>query len=111
MYGLGIQTRSFCFVDDLVEAMMRMMATEDSFTGPINLGNPGEFTMLELAELVIKLTNSKSKIEYLPLPKDDPTRRKPDISLAKAKLGWEPSIMLEDGLKKTIDYFKSLQVN
>ena len=106
IYGDGSQTRSFCYVDDLVEAMIRMMNSRDGFTGPVNLGNPGEFTMLELAQKVIDLTGSKSKIIYLPLPQDDPTQRKPVIDLAKKELGWEPTIPLDEGLKKTIDYFK-----
>ena len=107
-YGDGKQTRSFQYVDDLVEGMIRMMASEN-FTGPVNLGNPREFTMLELAELVLKMTNSKSKIIFTPLPSDDPKQRKPDITLAKEKLnGWEPKIRLEEGLIDTIKYFKSL---
>ena len=106
IYGDGSQTRSFCYVDDLVEAMIRMMNSRDGFTGPVNLGNPGEFTMLELAKKVIELTGSKSKIIYLPLPQDDPTQRKPVIDLAKKELDWEPAIPLEEGLKKTIEYFK-----
>jgi UDP-glucuronate decarboxylase len=106
IYGDGSQTRSFCYVDDLVEALIRMMNSRDGFTGPVNLGNPGEFTMLELAQKVIELTGSKSKIIYLPLPQDDPTQRKPVIDLAKKELGWEPTIPLEEGLKKTIAYFK-----
>lgn len=106
IYGNGLQTRSFQYVDDLVEAMIRMMATEDSFIGPVNTGNPGEFTMLELAEKVIDMTASKSKIVFQPLPSDDPKQRKPDISLANKKLdGWEPKITLEKGLVKTIEYF------
>ena len=108
IYGDGKQTRSFQYVDDLVEAMVRMMATEDSFTGPVNTGNPGEFTMLELAEKVLELTGSKSKLIFQALPSDDPKQRKPDISLAKEKLNWEPKIQLEDGLKKTIAYFDNL---
>jgi len=108
IYGDGSQTRSFCYVDDLLEAMIRMMNTEEGFTGPVNIGNPGEFTMLELAEMIISLTNSKSKISYLPLPADDPLQRQPDISLAKEKLGWEPEIPLREGLKKTISYFKGI---
>ena len=108
IYGDGKQTRSFQYVDDLVEGMIRMMASEN-FTGPVNLGNPREFTMLELAELVLKMTNSKSKIIFTPLPSDDPKQRKPDIALAKEKLnGWEPKIRLEEGLIDTIKYFKSL---
>lgn len=109
IYGDGSQTRSFQYVDDLVEAMVRMMATGDDFTGPINTGNPGEFTMLELAEMVIRLTGSKSRLVFRPLPSDDPRQRKPDIALAREKLGgWEPRIGLEEGLKKTIAYFESL---
>jgi UDP-glucuronate decarboxylase len=107
IYGEGQQTRSFCYVDDLVEGMLRMMETEAGFTGPINLGNPGEFTMLQLAELVIKLVGSKSKLVHRPLPQDDPRQRKPDISLAQEKLGgWTPTVNLEDGLKETIAYFR-----
>jgi UDP-glucuronate decarboxylase len=106
MYGDGKQTRSFCYVDDLIEAIYRMMNTED-FTGPVNIGNPYEFTMLELADKVIALTGSKSEIIMKPLPQDDPKQRKPNISLAKEKLAnWEPVVQLEEGLKKTIDYFK-----
>ncbi len=108
VFGAGSQTRSFQFVSDLVEGMIRMMATPKEFTGPVNIGNPGEFTILELAQKVIDLTNSKSKIIYLPLPEDDPTQRKPDITLAKKELnGWEPKIPLEEGLKQTINYFKN----
>lgn len=108
IYGDGLQTRSFQYVDDLIEGMVRMMASEN-FTGPVNLGNPREFTMIELAELVLKMTNSKSKLIFTPLPSDDPKQRKPDISLAKEKLnGWEPNIRLEEGLVETIQYFKSL---
>jgi UDP-glucuronate decarboxylase len=107
IYGNGLQTRSFQYVDDLVEAMVRMMSTPKDFTGPVNIGNPNEFTILELAQTVIKLTNSKSKIIHLPLPADDPKQRQPDIRLAKEKLGgWTPETHLEDGLQKTIDYFK-----
>jgi UDP-glucuronate decarboxylase len=105
VFGSGNQTRSFCYVDDLVDAMIKMMETETGFTGPVNIGNPAEFTILELAERVIKLTNSRSKIIYEPLPQDDPKQRKPDISLAKSKLNWEPKINLDNGLKKTIEYF------
>lgn len=107
MYGDGSQTRSFCYVDDLVEAILRMMDTKANLTGPINIGNPTEFTMVELADLVIKYTKSKSKMVFVPLPQDDPKQRKPDISLAKSELDWEPKISLEEGLQKTIDYFKS----
>ena len=105
IYGDGTQTRSFCYVDDLVEGMYRMMNSRDGFTGPVNLGNPGEFTMLELAEKVIALTGSRSRIVYRPLPQDDPTQRKPVIDLAKKELDWEPKVPLDEGLKKTIDYF------
>jgi UDP-glucuronate decarboxylase len=109
IYGDGTQTRSFQYVDDLVEGMIRMMATDDSFIGPVNLGNPNEFTMLELAENVLKLTDSKSKIVYMPLPQDDPMQRQPNISLAYDKLnGWKPEIELKDGLKTTINYFKEI---
>ena len=109
IYGDGKQTRSFQYVDDLVEGMVRMMETDDNFTGPVNIGNPGEFTMLELAEKVIELTGSKSKIVFEPLPQDDPRQRKPDISLANRMLGgWKPEIKLDEGLGYTIDYFKKL---
>jgi UDP-glucuronate decarboxylase len=108
MYGDGMQTRSFCYVDDLVEGMIRLMNSRDGFTGPVNIGNPGEFTMLELAQKVIELTGSASKIIHLPLPQDDPMQRQPDITLAKKELNWEPHIALEEGLKKTIAYFKSV---
>jgi UDP-glucuronate decarboxylase len=107
VYGDGSQTRSFCYVDDLVEGFLRLMNCEN-FTGPVNIGNPGEFTILELAEAVIRLTGSKSKIINEPLPQDDPLQRKPDISLAKEKLGWEPKVHLEEGLQRTIDYFKKV---
>jgi UDP-glucuronate decarboxylase len=105
IYGDGSQTRSFCYVDDLVDVILRMMDQNET-VGPINIGNPGEFTMIELAELVLRLTRSKSKLTYKPLPLNDPVRRQPDISKAKALLGWEPTVNLEDGLKQTIDYFK-----
>jgi UDP-glucuronate decarboxylase len=108
IYGDGSQTRSFCYRDDLVEAMMRAMNTGDDFTGPVNIGNPGEFSMLELAELVLKITGSKSKIIFPPLPQDDPRQRQPDIALAKSALGWEPKVKLEDGLKETIAYFRGV---
>jgi UDP-glucuronate decarboxylase len=107
IYGEGQQTRSFCFVDDLVRGIIGMMDCEN-FVGPVNLGNPGEFTIRELAEMVIELTGSKSELVFKPLPADDPTRRKPDISVANAKLGWEPGIKLADGLKPTIEYFDGL---
>lgn len=105
IYGDGTQTRSFCYVDDLIEGIVRMMNNEE-FLGPVNLGNPGEFTMIELAQKVIELTDSASKIVYRPLPSDDPTQRKPMIDLAKEKLNWEPKIVLDEGLQKTIEYFK-----
>ena len=108
MFGDGSQTRSFCYVSDLIDAFVKFMDTDDSVTGPINLGNPDEFTVLELAQKVIELTNSKSKIEFLPLPADDPVRRKPNIEKAKATLNWEPKVKLNQGLIKTIDYFSKL---
>jgi UDP-glucuronate decarboxylase len=108
IYGDGSQTRSFCFVDDLIEVMIRMMKTPDNFIGPMNAGNPNEFTIRELAENIISLTKSKSKIIFMPLPEDDPTQRQPDISIAKKELNWEPKINIEEGLKKTIDYFKGI---
>ena len=108
IYGDGKQTRSFCYVDDNIDGMYRLMNSRDGFTGPVNIGNPGEFTMLELAELVIELTNSKSKLVYMPLPQDDPLQRKPIIDLAKKELGWEPKIQLREGLQKTIAYFESV---
>ena len=108
LYGDGLQTRSFCYVDDLVEGMVRMMGTDRGFYGPVNLGNPAEFTIRELAEKVLALTASKSRIEHKPLPQDDPRQRQPDISLARGKLGWEPAVTLEDGLKETVRYFREL---
>ena len=108
IYGNGLQTRSFQYVDDLIEGMVRMMATGDDFTGPVNIGNPDEFTIRELAEKVIELTNSKSKIIYSALPSDDPSQRQPNIELAQTKLNWKPTIQLEEGLIKTIDYFRSI---
>lgn len=109
IFGDGTQTRSFQYVTDLVEALVRLMATEDSFTGPVNLGNPQEFTMLGLAEEILEITGSKSKIVYLPLPEDDPAQRQPDISLARKKLGgWEPQVQLREGLVKTVEYFDRL---
>ena len=104
--GDGTQTRSFQYVDDLIEEMIRMMSTGDEFIGPVNTGNPGEFTMLELAQKIIELTNSRSRIVYRPLPCDDPRQRKPDITLAQEKLDWEPKIRLEEGLMRTISYFE-----
>lgn len=108
LYGDGSQTRSFCYVDDLVEAFIRIMATDDEFVGPVNIGNPSEFTILELAEKVIEFIGSKSKIVNKPLPMDDPTRRRPDITLAREKLGWEPKVELDEGLRRTADYFDKL---
>lgn len=109
IFGDGSQTRSFCFVDDLIEGMIRLMDTPTGFTGPVNIGNPVEFTIRELAELVIELTGAKSKLIQLPLPSDDPTQRKPDISLARRELGgWEPAVPLREGLGKAIDYFRTL---
>ncbi|MEI6277174.1 MAG: UDP-glucuronic acid decarboxylase family protein [Prolixibacteraceae bacterium] len=105
LYGNGLQTRSFQYVDDLIEGMVRMMATPDTFTGPVNIGNPNEFTILQLAELVIQLTNSKSKIIRMPLPSDDPTQRQPNIELARKELNWEPNVQLKEGLIHTIKYF------
>ena len=107
VYGDGQQTRSFCYVDDLIDGLIKLMDTEDDFTGPINLGNPEEFMILELAEKVIKLTGAKSKIKHEELPLDDPRQRQPDIGLAKKSLGWEPKIGFEKGLKKTIEYFEN----
>jgi UDP-glucuronate decarboxylase len=106
VYGKGRQTRSFCYVDDTVEAFVRLMRTDDEFTGPVNIGNPHECTMLELAELIVELTASASRIVFEPLPADDPARRCPDIQLAKAMLGWEPKVPLAEGLRATIDYFE-----
>ena len=108
VYGDGSQTRSFCYVDDLIEAFVRIMETEDEFVGPINIGNPGEFTILELAEKVIAMTGSDSNIINMPLPKDDPTQRQPDISLAGEKIDWEPRVALDQGLEKTVAYFDKL---
>ncbi|QDO99104.1 SDR family oxidoreductase [Ferrovibrio terrae] len=108
IYGKGTQTRSFCYVSDLIDGFVRLMATGPEVTGPINLGNPVEFTMLELAELVLKLTGSSSKLIFEPLPSDDPKQRQPDITKAKQALGWEPKVKLEDGLKETIAYFRSI---
>ncbi len=108
IYGDGRQTRSFCYVDDLIEAMLRMMDSEKGFLGPVNVGNPGEFTMLELAEKVLRLTASKSRLVHKALPADDPKQRKPDITLARKKLDWEPKVALEDGLTQTIAYFRKL---
>jgi UDP-glucuronate decarboxylase len=108
IFGDGTQTRSFCYVDDLIEGMIRMMNGPDDFIGPVNLGNPKEFSMLELADLTLKLTSSESKIVFKPLPLDDPLQRRPDISLAIKRLDWEPEIGLEEGLKRTIEYFRGI---
>ena len=111
VYGDGRQTRSFCFVDDLIDGLFRLMNSPDDFTGPVNIGNPGEYTILELADKIITLTGAKSTIVYKPLPQDDPLQRKPDITLALEKLGWNPVTDLENGLQRTIDYFKNLNYN
>lgn len=111
IFGDGSQTRSFCYRDDLVEGMIRMMNAPDSFVGPCNLGNPDEFTVRELAELVLELTGSRSRIVSLPLPEDDPVRRRPDITLAKQKLDWQPMVPLRDGLKRTLEWFKSVNIS
>lgn len=108
IYGDGSQTRSFCYADDLIDGMVRMMNSRPEFTGPVNIGNPGEFTIKELAEKVIEMTGSSSRLIYRPLPQDDPLQRKPDISLAQRELGWDPAVMLEEGLVRTIDYFRRL---
>ena len=108
IYGDGSQTRSFCYVDDLIEGFLRLMASDKHVTGPMNLGNPGEFTMIELAELVIRTTGSKSKLKHLPLPADDPRQRRPDITRARETLGWEPKVPLAEGLRHTVDYFRNL---
>jgi UDP-glucuronate decarboxylase len=108
IYGDGKQTRSFCYVDDLIEGFIRLMNTSKGFTGPVNLGNPVEFTILELADMVIEMTASKSELDRKPLPQDDPVMRKPDISIAHEKLGWQPQVPLREGLRKTIDYFDDL---
>ncbi len=108
MYGDGSQTRSFCYYDDLLEGMVRLMQSPAGLTGPINIGNPNEFTMLQLAETVIRLVGGRSKIVFMPLPQDDPKQRQPDITIAKNELGWAPKVQLEDGLKETIAYFKNL---
>ncbi len=108
VYGDGSQTRSFCYADDLVEGFMRLMNSDDGVVGPVNMGNPGEFTMIELTERVLRLTGSKSKLVYMPLPQDDPRQRQPDIARAKALLGWEPVVELEQGLERTIAYFRAV---
>lgn len=108
VYGDGSQTRSFCYVDDMIEGLIKLMDTADDFTGPVNLGNPSEISILELAEKVLRITGSKSKIAFKPLPQDDPVRRCPDITLAEERLGWQPRVSLEEGLEKTIEYFKKV---
>jgi UDP-glucuronate decarboxylase len=108
IYGDGLQTRSFCYVDDMIDGLIRLMSTSEEVTGPVNLGNPVEFTMRNLCELVIKLTGSRSNVCFVPLPPDDPKQRQPDISLASSVLNWKPSVSLEEGLKKTIDYFRQV---
>jgi len=110
IFGSGNQTRSFCYRDDLVEGIIRMMNGPDDFVGPVNIGNPGEFTIRQLAELTLELTGSKSKLVEKPLPVDDPERRRPDITLAKRQLGWEPAVPLHEGLAKTVDWFRSVQI-
>lgn len=110
IFGDGQQSRSFCYRDDLIEAMIRMMSDSNTYIGPVNIGNPGEFTIKELAEMVLEITGSKSKLIHNPLPQDDPTRRRPDITLAKKHLNWEPKITLREGLTKTIDWFKSIDL-
>jgi UDP-glucuronate decarboxylase len=108
VYGDGTQTRSFCYVDDMIDGLVKLMNTSDDFTGPVNLGNPSEISILELAEKVLKITKSRSKIVHKPLPQDDPVRRCPDITLAKKRLGWQPKTNLDEGLKKTVEYFKRI---
>ena len=108
IYGEGLQTRSFCYVDDLIDGMMRMMNSSDDVTGPINVGNPTEFTMIQLAETILGLTGSASRIVFLPIPQDDPRQRQPDITRARTTLGWEPKVQLEDGMKETISYFRRI---
>ena len=108
IYGDGRQTRSFCYVDDLVDGMTRMMNSRDDFTGPVNLGNPNEITMIQLAEMIIRMTNSKSELKFMALPQDDPIQRKPVVELAKKELNWQPIVSLEQGLKKTIGYFETI---
>jgi UDP-glucuronate decarboxylase len=108
IYGDGAQTRSFCYIDDLVDGLLKLMDSPAEMTGPVNLGNPVEFTMRELAEITLKLTGSGSKLVFLPLPQDDPRQRQPDISMARSSLGWAPTVALEEGLKRTIVYFRSI---
>jgi UDP-glucuronate decarboxylase len=111
IYGDGSQTRSFCYVDDMIEGLVRFMDSSDSFTGPVNMGNPTEFSILELAKKIIEITGSKSKIKYEKLPLDDPKQRKPDITLVKKELGWVPKVEIEEGLIKTIEYFENFLKN
>jgi UDP-glucuronate decarboxylase len=111
MFGDGSQTRSFCYVDDLIEGFLRLMNSRDGFTGPVNIGNPGEFTIRQLAEMVVELTESSSELRFLPLPADDPTQRKPDITLARSELQWEPTVALREGLLRTIDYFRPIALD
>jgi UDP-glucuronate decarboxylase len=108
IYGDGAQTRSFCYVDDLVDGLARLMGTDDAVTGPVNLGNPAEFTILELAGKVLHLTDSRSRLVFAPLPADDPVQRQPDIARARELLGWEPAVPLDEGLKRTVAYFREL---
>jgi UDP-glucuronate decarboxylase len=108
VYGNGEQTRSFCYVDDLIDGLIALMQSPDGVTGPVNLGNPGEYTVLELAEMVLKLTGGRSKIVFKPLPQDDPTQRQPDITVARSTLGWEPKVPLQEGLERTVTYFRTL---
>ena len=108
VYGDGSQTRSFCYVDDLIDGLIRMMDSPEGFTGPVNMGNPEEFTIRQLAETVIRMTGSRSRLIYRPLPQDDPVQRRPDIALAREKLGWEPRTPLSEGLEKTIAYFRKV---
>jgi UDP-glucuronate decarboxylase len=110
IFGDGSQTRSFCYRDDLIEGIIRMMNNDEDFIGPVNLGNPDEFTIKQLAELIVELTGTHSEVIYEPLPSDDPTRRKPDIGLAKKHLNWEPTVKLKEGLQATIDYFRSIDI-
>jgi len=108
VYGHGEQTRSFCYVDDLIDGLIALMQSPDGVVGPINLGNPGEYTILELAEMILKLTGGRSKIVFKPLPQDDPTQRQPDITVARSTLGWEPKVPLQEGLERTVTYFRTL---
>jgi UDP-glucuronate decarboxylase len=110
IFGEGLQTRSFCYRDDMIEGLIRMMNGPDDFVGPVNLGNPGEFTIRQLAEIIVEMVGSKSRLVYRPLPADDPTQRRPDISLAMKHLKWEPTVPLREGLRKTIDWFCSIDV-